>query len=66
VKSRRRFDYLSTTMLRAMAQALRKSPWDRLLRSFRYDIENELLERDLPAIAEESGGHPCVRIGGAQ
>lgn len=36
----------------------------RALRDFRYEVENELLARDLPALAEQSGGFPCISVGG--
>lgn len=61
-----RFKFISTSTLRAMSIALEKSPWSRILRTFRIAVENELLARDLPAIAEQSGGWPCPLIEGMQ
>ena len=61
-----RLEIIPTSTLRAMAVALRRRPWNRLLRRFLYDVENELLARDLPAIADETGGHPVARVVGWQ
>ena len=61
-----RFDGISTSALRAMLIGLAPWPWCRLLRGFRQDLVNELLARELPSIADETGGHACVRVPGAQ
>lgn len=66
MKRRRCLDYISTTTLRAMAIALAKPPWARLLRGYRLDIDRELLARDLEAIAEQSGGYACIAPEGVQ
>lgn len=64
--SRHKFDGISTSALRAMLIGLAPWPWCRLLRGFRADLENELLARELPRIADETGGFPCVAVEGVQ
>lgn len=61
-----RFRFISTATLRAMTFALAKKPWCWVLRDFRLAVENELLARELPAIADESGGWACIGIRGWQ
>lgn len=62
----RRYEYFPTSTLRAMKVALSKRGWRRLFRKVLIDIEFELLARELPAIADESGGFPCAGIEGLQ
>lgn len=59
-------EYISTSTLRAMSIALSRRPWSRLLRGFRCRLEEELLARDLPSIAEESGGWLVAGVQGVQ
>jgi hypothetical protein len=56
VLTRGRYAQFPTTTLRAMKVSLSKWPWRRVLRSQLYAIEEELLARELPSIADESGG----------
>ena len=54
---------LSTTTLRAMLWTIAtRTPFTILAE----DIRNELLARDLPRLADETGGFPCARVEGVQ
>lgn len=65
MKMRRRVQGLSTGVLRGMERWLDTLPlW--LMGALRSAIKEELLARDLPLIADESGGHPCVAPMGVQ
>lgn len=55
-----------TGTLRAMLEALASSRLAWLFTPLAEDIRDELLARDLPALAEESGGHPCAAPQGVQ
>lgn len=54
---------MSTSTLRVFERWLDTLPlW--LFSELRKAVKSELLARDLPLIAEESGGYPCAAIGG--
>ena len=56
---------LSSGVLRGMERWLDGLPlW--VMPSLRSAIKVELLARDLPLLADESGGHACVAIRGRQ
>lgn len=55
-----------TGTLRAMLAALAGSPLSWLFVELAENIRDELLARDLPALAEQSGGYPCVAPEGVQ
>lgn len=52
--NRHAFDGLSTSSLRAMYAALAAWPWRRLF------------ARELASFADDTGAHPCRRVGGVQ
>lgn len=62
---RRMVERFSTDVLRSFERWLDSLPAF-VLRELRYAVKNELLARDLAALAAESGGWPCVVDGGLQ
>lgn len=59
MKRRWKLRSISTSTLRGMSIALARRPWSKLFRQLRWDVEAELLARDLDLLADESGGFPC-------
>ena len=57
---------LPTSVLRSLSAALAARPLCRPLRVFRFEVEMELLARELPNIAEDCDGHPSPRVPGWQ
>ncbi len=64
--NRHAFDGLSTSSLRAMYAALAAWPWRRLFARFRIALAEELDARELASFADDTGAHPCRRVGGLQ
>jgi hypothetical protein len=63
---RRKYEHISTSTLRSMKAVLGKRPIRWIWRRTLNEIEYELLARELPEIAEESGGYPVCPVTGLQ
>jgi len=60
-----RISRMSTGVLLGMEGWLDKLP-DFVMRELREAVKTELLARQLATLAEESGGWPCIAVGGLQ